>query len=234
MEAIKGAVYIRTSTQEQQPALQYEEIIRTFPECQGMPVFRDQQSAWRDLKERKEWDGLLSKLKRGGFSHVYCWDWDRLYRDRNRLLALFALCKARNVQVHSVRQRFMEQLHTIPQPFRDMMQDLFLQLLGWMAEEESTKRSQRVRLAVRHQNDGGPALSYKGKKWGRKTLSTRTKNKVIQLWKEGLSMKAITEQVTYDSRRGTKNISRGAVHKIITLYVKEKHPETDVQKLVNK
>ena len=51
------------------------------------------------------------------------------------------------------------------------MWDFMIQQAGEEAEEESRKKSERVKLAVR--NEDGVTKSYKGNKWGRKTMSSK-------------------------------------------------------------
>jgi len=91
-----------------------------------------------------------------------------------------------------------------------------IQQAGEQAEEESRKKSERVKLAVR--KESGITKSYKGNKWGRKNLTKQTIKKVIQLKKENpkLSIREISKQISYyDKNNNSKNISRSAVHKIL-------------------
>ena len=102
------------------------------------------------------------------------------------------------------------------------MQELFLNLLGWMAEDESTKKSARVKAAVRRV-PGKATRSHKGNKWGRKTISTQKKNKVLELARiyPKLTLRAISEQ---------SGVSLGAVHKTIKEFKTIKVNEINVQK----
>ena len=79
------------------------------------------------------------------------------------------------------------------------------------------QKSERVKNAVVRKK-GKVTKSYKGNKWGRKSLSPQTISKVLELRANGLSMSQICKEVyIYDSHGNkTKNISKGAVHKIVS------------------
>jgi DNA invertase Pin-like site-specific DNA recombinase len=174
------AVYIRTSTEEQEPENQIREIELISGE--DYELFQDKQSAWKDEKERENFERLRTKIKENQIKELYVWDWDRLFRNRKKLKEFFQFCTIYKCNIHSYRQAFYESFYKIPAPFNEIMQDLFLNLLGWMAEDESTKKSMRVRASVRR-SDTKPTMSYKGNKWGRKKLSTQKKNKIEELSK---------------------------------------------------
>ena len=80
-----------------------------------------------------------------------------------------------------------------------------LQIMGWLAEEESSKKSERVKAAVRHKQ--GKTLSYRGNKWGRKSLSKQKVRKILNLQSNNKSMRAIALEL---------GISLGSVHKTIS------------------
>jgi len=86
--------------------------------------------------------------------------------------------------------------------------------MGWLAEDESKKKSERIKASVRKKD--GKTVSYKGNKWGRKSLSKQAKDKIITLHKEGVSIRNICKQVTYtDKNNSMKNVSVGIVHKTL-------------------
>ena len=102
----------------------------------------------------------------------------------------------------------------MPEPFNEMMKDLMLQVVSWIAEEESIKKSQRVKIAVRR--DGGITKSYKGNKWGRKSLSPNVINQIKELRFKGNSITQITKEVFYwDKNNNKRFVSRAVVHKVI-------------------
>jgi len=204
-----AVIYVRTSTEEQTPENQIKDCHNI--NFWGTPeIIQDKQSAWKE-KDRVGFEKLKKLISSKKVKHLIVWDLDRIYRNRKNLIKFFEFCKFYNCKVHSFRQGWLEKLHKIPEPFNEIMFNLMLQIMGWLAEEESTKKSDRVKLAVRKK--GNKTYSYRGNKWGRKGLSTRTKNRIKELRKDkGLSMREIAEEL---------NISIGSVHKSIQEFITE-------------
>jgi len=220
MEKQNKWVYIRTSTEDQEPENQIKEIETISGK--DYILFQDKQSAWKDNKEREDFERLKKIIKQTKGGDLYTWDWDRLFRNRKKLKEFFQFCAIYKCRVHSFRQKFFESFYEIPQPFDEIMQELFLNLLGWLAEDESIKKSARVKAAVRR-SPGKPTKSHKGNKWGRKTISTQKKNKILELATivPKLTIRAISEQ---------SGVSVGAVHKTIKESKTKKDKENNVQK----
>jgi DNA invertase Pin-like site-specific DNA recombinase len=213
------AMYIRTSTEEQEPENQIKDI--ELISGKDYKLFQDKQSAWKDDKERQEFEKLRKEIKSKSINKLYVWDWDRLFRNRKKLKEFFQLCSMYKCEIHSFRQQFYEKLYDVPEPFNEIMQGMVLDLLGWMAEDESGKKSDRVKLAVR-KHDNKPTMSYKGNKWGRKEISTQKKNKILELYKVSpkLSLREISRQV---------GVSLAVVHKLCQKSQREKSEDLVVQ-----
>jgi len=208
------AIYIRTSTEDQNPQNQLADIRTIDNNLLNVETFEDKQSAWKDNKERESFQNIIKNIKSKKITDLYVWDWDRIYRNRIKLKEFFALCKIYKVSVHSFRQSWYEAINDIPEPFNEIMIDLMINLLGWMAEDESKKKSERVKASIRTKD--GKTLSYKGNKWGRRSLPTQARNKILELHKEGLSIRKIAERVqTADKNNNMKNVATGTVHKVI-------------------
>ena len=204
-------VYIRTSTDDQEP----ENQIREIETISGKDylLFQDKQSAWKDNKEREEFERLRLIIKRSKGGDLYVWDWDRLFRNRKKLKEFFQFCAIYKCKIHSFRQIFFESFYEIPAPFDEIMQELFLNLLGWLAEDESVKKSARVKAAVRRV-PGKATVSHRGNKWGRKKINVD--DKIIEAREAGKNMRQITEEVYYwDKSNHKKFVSLGYVSKII-------------------
>lgn len=246
-------VYIRTSTDDQHPENQIRDIEKTYEISEkDYVLFSDKESAWNEVKDREDFDRLKSIIKRAKGGDLYVWDWDRIWRNRKRLKEFFQLCKLYKVKIHSFRQLFYESFHDIPSPFDEIMQELFLNLLGWMSEDESKKKSDRVMAARRkvcpacQKINNADELScekckgslknvrtksYKGNEWGRKNLSKQTIRKILQLRTDNpkISIREIASQVVYyDKNNNAKNVSRSAVHKILN----ENQENSSVNELV--
>lgn len=213
----QAIITIRTSTTEQTPELQLkpcEELCKT----NGWEIigrFKDQKSAYKET-DREEFEEAKQLIKARKVQHLVCWDLDRLYRNRKLLIEFFQFCKLYGVKIHSVNQDWLENLNKIPEPFNEIMFDLMLSIMGWIGESESKKKSERTKLAIRKKK-GQPTKSYKGKKWGRKSLSKNIQQEVLGLHKQGLSIREISQSVFYwDKNKNRKQISKSAVHKILT------------------
>jgi DNA invertase Pin-like site-specific DNA recombinase len=96
-----------------------------------------------------------------------------------------------------------------------------INLLGWMGESESAKKSARVKMAVVKKEKG--TYSYKGKKWGRKPFPKQTIDRVLDLHRQNKSIREIADLVmVYDKNNNAKKISKSGVHKIILENSREK------------
>lgn len=198
-------IYLRTSTEDQTPENQLRDC-KTL--VQGdFEVLQEKQSAFKD-KDRIVFESIKKRIKSGEVGKLVVWDWDRLFRNRKKLKQFFELCKMYKCQIHSFRQKFFEDFYKIPSPFDEIIQELVLNLMGWMAEDESQKKSDRVKIAYKNRK----------KKWGRKPLDN-VESTVIELYKLGKSTREIASEVYYwDSTRNKKLVSKSAVHKIITKF----------------
>ncbi len=109
----------------------------------------------------------------------------------------------------------------IPYPYNEAIKEqlklnwkLMIKIIGKMAEQEIKDKGARVRQSVKQKD--GKAVSYKGRKWGRKSLPQKVINEVLQMYEKGHSLRDIADDVTYyDKNRNLRKISLGSVHKII-------------------
>lgn len=214
-------IYTRSSTEGQSPELQLSDIESLHPPHDAI-VIREQQSAWKDNVKRPELDHLIGLIKSRKIDTLFVWSLDRLYRNRIKLKSFLALCHSCGVKVVSYRQQWLQQIQTIPAPWNDIVYDLMLSVIGWLAEDESSLKSDRVKMAVRKKETG--TYSYKGKRWGRKPFPKQTQTRVLQLHSEGKSIREIADTVqVYDNNNNGRKISKSAVHKILKESAVEKH-----------
>ncbi len=195
-------IYIRTSTEDQNPENQLKDIQSMF-EGNEYVIFQEQQSAFKN-KERPIFENLKEVIKSRQVKDLYVWDLDRIYRNRIKLKAFFQYCKLYGCSIHSFRQDWLESLNKIPEPFNDIMYSLMLDIMGWLAEDESKRKSDRVKIAVRKVK--GITKSYKGNKWGRKSISPQKRTRIAIMKGAGHSIRDIAKDV---------GISTGSVHKYI-------------------
>lgn len=179
-------IYLRTSTEEQNPQNQLKDCLSLYKKEWGeYEVIEEKQSAFRDKKERKKFEKLKKDIMKRRVKRLIVWDLDRIYRNRKRLIAFFALCKVYECNVFSYRQSWLNQFNKYPKPWNEILYDFMLQIMGWIAEEESNKKSERVQAAYK---------SHRGKKWGRPATHTNKKKVIIDLWKNDLSYREISKK----------------------------------------
>ena len=130
---MKTIIYLRTSTEDQNPQNQLSDC-KTLVKG-DYKVVEEKQSAFRD-KKRPLFDSLRKEIQRGNVSEIVCWDLDRLYRNRKLLVQFFEFCKIYKCRVSSFRQQWLNQLNEMPEPFGEIMQSLMIQIMGWLAEDE--------------------------------------------------------------------------------------------------
>ena len=214
---MKTAIYLRTSTEEQHPENQLADcnIIAERLGDKDCKVFEEQKSAWKDDYKRDVFNEVRQLIKKREIKSLIVWDLDRLYRNRKKLIAFFKFCRTYNCKVYSFRQTFLEDIHSSPEPWNEMLFDNMIFILGWISEEESTKRSERVRLSMK-KNKHGQTISKYGKVWGRKKMGEKAKRKIIEMHNQGKTYREICNGVTYwDKNRHKRNVSMGVVHKIL-------------------
>lgn len=211
---IKTIIHNRTSTEEQNPENQLKDCLSLHKEEYGeYKIFEEKQSAWDERKARPIFEEELKLIKSGKIRYFICWDLDRIYRNRKKLLGFFEFCKMYKCSILSYRQTFLNEIQELKLPsgfefLKDMMINNFLQFLGWIAEDESKKKSDRVKIAVRRE-EGKPTKSYNGKKWGRPSVHTNKIKVILDWYNQGLSYRQIKEKT---------NLSIGKISQIINVH----------------
>ena len=193
---MKVAIYLRVSTEEQTPEDQLKDIL-TLTKDKDYNIIIEKQSAFKDdIRARPKFKAKTEEVKKGNVEAVYCWDLDRVYRNRVKFVSFWKLCKLHNTKIISYRQEWLNKLENIPEPFNEMIEDWLINFYGWIAEDESKKKSERVKKAFEN---------HKGKKWGRPKNFTNT-YLICRLRDEGLSLRQISDKV---------GISKSQVSRII-------------------
>jgi DNA invertase Pin-like site-specific DNA recombinase len=199
-------IYLRTSTQEQNPENQLKdcEALAKRLGLNNYEVRLEKASAFKDT-EREVFNQIKKEIQQGKIKNLIVWDLDRLFRNRIKTFEFIKNYAKFGLKVYSFRQSWFEDIKKIPEPFNEIVFDLMLQIMGWIAEEESKKKSERIKLAVRKEN--GITKSYRGKKWGRKAIdSERLKRKIKELREKGLSFREIQkhEEIYYYNKNKNK------------------------------
>lgn len=201
-EKMKAAIYLRTSTEEQEPEKQRQACLE-FAKQRGYEVtnvYLEQISGFKDVA-RPEYEKIKQQAFTGEIKAVIVWALDRWVRNRDTLLHDVSILRNYGCKIHSVQEQWLEAIN-LDGPLGKTIQDFLLGLIGSMGELESQRKSERVKMAFK---------SHKGKKWGRPSVHTNKKKIVWGLRSEGKSMRDIAKQT---------KLSLGKVSEICS----EKHP----------
>ena len=227
----KAIIYLRTSTKDQNPELQREDCVKFCTErsLEVVEVVSEQGSAYKLEKVRPKWESIQKRAKKEKLN-IVVWRYDRSFRNRQEFFKFMkVMFEVYGTKVYSVTEpsilsfwEMLEKSHSDNPIFNELLSGIFramwdfmIQQAGEEAEEESNKKSQRVKLAVRKED--GITKSYRGKKWGRKAI--KVDDKIIAAHKEGKKIIAITKEIYYwDKSKHKKFVSAGYVHKVITQY----------------
>jgi len=226
----KCIIYLRTSSKEQNPELQKKDCLEFCSNVGLKPIeiVSEKGSAYKLEKVRPKWKETQKRAKKEKLD-IVLWRYDRAFRNREEFYKFIkVMFEVYGTKVYSVTEpsilslwEIIDKTNTgnpvIDEFLKSMLRaiwDFMIQQAGEQAEEESRKKSERVKLAVRKEN--GVTRSYKGNKWGRKKLSKQVINKVIELRKKQLSIREIASEVFYyDKNNNKKNLSPSAVHKLL-------------------
>lgn len=193
---MKAIIYLRTSTTEQYPEKQKEECT-TFAKDRGydFEIYKEQLSAFKQIL-RPEYEKIKEKARKGEIKAVIVWALDRWVRNRDTLLEDVTILKNYGVKLHSVKESWLEAIN-IDGSLGKTIQDFLLGLLGSLAEIESQRKSERVKMAYKN---------HKGK-WGRPRIHTNKIKIVFDLRNQGLNYRQIQEKT---------KLSIGMISKILS------------------
>ena len=151
-------------------------------------------------------------MQKGKIKILIVWDYDRLYRNRLKFVDFIRAYTKMGIKIYSFRQQWFKSISDVPSPWNDIVGGLLIDVLGWMAEDESKKRNERIRNAVRKE-EGVSTKSYKGNKWGRKEkLSKENKEEIVRLYAEHKSLHKTAEAYNLLHK---PHITYGTVYNII-------------------
>lgn len=199
-------IYLRTSTEEQSPGNQLKDVLMIAPP--NCVVIIEQQSAWKDhLHNRPKFKKVYDDIKKGNIKGIYVWDLDRLYRNRIKCVEFIKLCQYKKVKIKSYRQQWLNELQNIPSPFNEIISDLMIQIVSWIAEEESNKKSDRIKIAFKN---------HKKDNWGRPKLNIDVEQ-INFLRDNGKSLREIATIL---------NVSKSKIHVVVNKHKKVPHSPT--------
>jgi DNA invertase Pin-like site-specific DNA recombinase len=189
----KAAIYIRVSGGEQTEESQRQPCIDYCEEhgWTNVKVFSDHaKSAYKNVK-RPQYDKVLASVRQRSINHIVVWSLDRWCRRGAReLRATIDYLGSYGVQLHSVKEQWIETIN-MPGSLGQTFKDFLIGIIGWLAETESTRKSERVKESVRFQR------ALKKGKVGRPSLPDEVKKRIAALLKQGRSYSYIRNHVTY-------------------------------------
>ena len=204
----KAIIITRVSTDEQEARDQLPDCRRFCKERDWEVVkeFQEIQSAWKTFVPRKTLDEALEYARKHRVSHVVFWDLDRYWRNRKLALEGIRRCARLGIKLHFVRQAYLEDLWKIPEPWDAVFYDIMLNLLSALAQEESDKRSARVKKAFEsgaHPDWGKHGTGY-------------SDEEIIKVYQREGSLRKARLQLPYKTRSGRKRyVSIGTISKVM-------------------
>ena len=189
-------IYIRVSGGEQTEETQRQPCI-DFCKEHGwdiIGVFPDHaKSAYKNVK-RPQYEGVLSSVRQRRIQHVVVWSLDRWCRRGPReLKSTIDYLGSYGVQLHSVKEQWIESIN-IPGSLGQTFKDFMIGIVGWLAEQESNRKSERVKESIRYQR------ALKKGKVGRPCLPNAVKQRIAALLNQGRSYSYIRKNVTYEGK----------------------------------
>jgi len=230
----KAIIYNRVSTTEQEPELQEKECEEfcKSKEWQIVDILREKASAFKDEAKREKFNLMIERAKKREFNHIVVWNMDRFSRQpEEQVLELVKkLSLFYGVEIHAVKGDLwsellesigkIKEMGFIGEALTEFLEKIIRGLEFQRAYRESKTKSERVKLAVVKEDKQGKkikAVSYKGNKWGRKSVITkRLIEEIKKLHKQGLNHRQIAKQVYfYDKSNNKKNPSSSLVYKLL-------------------
>lgn len=198
---MKAAIYLRTSTEEQNPELQ-QKPCEEFAQSRGYDVagvFLEQLSGYKQVS-RPFYDKVKEMARNREIDAVIVWALDRWVRNRDTLLDDVVVLRNYGVKIHSVKEAWLEAIN-IDGPLGRTIQDFLLGLVGSLGEIESQLKSERIKMAFTHWKK----VKHGHKSWGRPKIHTNKKKLIYELLDYGISYRQISARF---------NISLGEISKI--------------------
>lgn len=183
---MKAAIWARVSTTDQHAENQLD-VLRAWAAARGLEVvaeFVTEDSAWDDkaangkggefLAARKE---LLNGARLGKYDVILLWAIDRLSRRGiEDTLAIMRQVYGHGVDLWSHQEGWL-------QTSEPHMRELLVSFMAWMAQQESARRSERIKAGLARRKAEGKQVG--GRVAGSKDRKPRAKDGYVKSWEEG-------------------------------------------------
>jgi DNA invertase Pin-like site-specific DNA recombinase len=174
----KAALWIRVSTNHQEGDNQVPDL-ETFGAHHGHEIavrYEVSESAWNGGKAGGEYQATLKRALddawAGKFAVLIVWALDRITREgAEGALRIIRLFRERNCILLSVKESW---LNGSPE-----VQDVLVAFAGWMAQQESQRRSERIRAGLERRKAQGLPV---GRKAGAKDKAPRKRSGYVARW----------------------------------------------------
>lgn len=187
----KAGIWYRVSTSHQDSDNQVPDVER-FTAHHGYEVaetYRTADSAYKNgggAAYRAALTQALDDAHKGKFSVLIVWALDRIVRDEESgaetALRIIRQFRERGCTVVSVQESW---LNGSPE-----VQDVLVAFAGWMAQQESKRKSERIRAGLaRRKAEGKPV----GRQAGAGDKKSRKRSGYVKSWEEGGARRAALE-----------------------------------------
>lgn len=178
---LPAAIWLRVSTDEQDARNQLAAVTR-FCQAHGLEIVKRYEisdSAWNGGKDGGAYQRTLKQAQddawRGEFGAIVVWALDRITRagaeDTLRLVRVF---DERGATLMSVEEPWLNTTSEV--------KDVLVAFAGWAAQQESKRRSQRVKLSIEKRKAAGLPV---GRPKGARDKGTRSKLGYHVQWAPG-------------------------------------------------
>jgi len=192
----RAVIYLRVSTGNQTEESQLEPCKKLCDNSnyEIIAVKRDHgKSAYKAIK-RKQYNEVIDMVKNKKVDHVVVWALDRWTRRGHReLISTINYLEKYNVQLHSVKEKWIDEITKGELSF---VRDIVLNVLGWIAQQESKRKSERVLSSERFQKAKQDNIV------GRPSIQEQIYEEVVNLLKNKKSYRYISKHVTYKAKHG--------------------------------
>lgn len=188
-------VYIRLSTKEDGDlTTQLKAIKKKFNLNKGdYKLISERISAYKEeTQDKRKFNEIIDLINNNKVTELYIYSIDRLFRNIERTLSFYFLCRSKEVKIFSVNQEELNELKD-DTPLNKFMQYQLVLIYSLQAEQESFNTSQRIKKAFRV-NKKGVVVSYNNKKIGRNSISDNMRDRIKERKLKGFSAKEIQEQ----------------------------------------
>ncbi len=164
------------------------------------------QSAWDETSAREVQERVLEPIRAGRADTIMVWALDRLIRRDPLETMLF---------INRLEKHYGAALYSLQEPFLSTASDpeirkLLLPIVAWIAEQESRRRSERVREKVRSKRIQAANLGERAT-WGRGRLATPKEiSTVLEFGRRGRSVREVASRTGLSKSQVQRILRAGA------------------------